>query len=238
MSRLRAESLGKRYRSRQVVADLSLEVASGEVVGLLAGLAGLAGLVRLAARRFLRVDRDAHAARLGGAGIRRNALPRDVVYERRAADLVLAVAQPRVAGELHCAVAHVVLDDVGASPRELVVFLEALLERGGLAAHRGARDLVVAEAHHGVARSQLAVRYRDAHVALEDPLRVGELETGGARLGRFDRELALGDPDLPEHQRVVAVVEIRRRRLEVDRRLLVVRGRARAAGEQHAEQRR
>jgi lipopolysaccharide export system ATP-binding protein len=35
MSRLRAESLGKRYRARQVVADLSLEVSSGEVVGLL-----------------------------------------------------------------------------------------------------------------------------------------------------------------------------------------------------------
>ena len=35
MSRLRAEALGKRYRSRQVVADLSLEVSSGEVVGLL-----------------------------------------------------------------------------------------------------------------------------------------------------------------------------------------------------------
>jgi len=35
MSRLRAESLGKSYRSRQVVADLSLEVESGEVVGLL-----------------------------------------------------------------------------------------------------------------------------------------------------------------------------------------------------------
>ena len=35
MSSLRAESLGKRYRSRQVVADLSLEVTSGEVVGLL-----------------------------------------------------------------------------------------------------------------------------------------------------------------------------------------------------------
>jgi lipopolysaccharide export system ATP-binding protein len=35
MSRLRAESLGKRYRSRQVVADLSLEIESGEVVGLL-----------------------------------------------------------------------------------------------------------------------------------------------------------------------------------------------------------
>ena len=35
MSRLRAESLGKRYRSRRVVADLSLEVSSGEVVGLL-----------------------------------------------------------------------------------------------------------------------------------------------------------------------------------------------------------
>ncbi len=35
MSVLRAESLGKRYRSRKVVSDLSLEVASGEVVGLL-----------------------------------------------------------------------------------------------------------------------------------------------------------------------------------------------------------
>ncbi len=35
MSRLRAESLGKRYRARQVVVDLSLEVSSGEVVGLL-----------------------------------------------------------------------------------------------------------------------------------------------------------------------------------------------------------
>ena len=35
MSRLRAEALGKSYRSRQVVKDLSLEVSSGEVVGLL-----------------------------------------------------------------------------------------------------------------------------------------------------------------------------------------------------------
>ena len=35
MSRLRAEALGKSYRSRRVVKDLSLEVASGEVVGLL-----------------------------------------------------------------------------------------------------------------------------------------------------------------------------------------------------------
>jgi lipopolysaccharide export system ATP-binding protein len=35
MSQLRAEALGKSYRARQVVKDLSLEVASGEVVGLL-----------------------------------------------------------------------------------------------------------------------------------------------------------------------------------------------------------
>jgi len=35
VSELRAESLGKRYRSRQVVNGLSLEVHSGEVVGLL-----------------------------------------------------------------------------------------------------------------------------------------------------------------------------------------------------------
>jgi lipopolysaccharide export system ATP-binding protein len=35
MSRLLVEGLAKRYRSRQVVKDLSLEVASGEVVGLL-----------------------------------------------------------------------------------------------------------------------------------------------------------------------------------------------------------
>lgn len=35
MSRLSVEGLAKRYRSRQVVKDLSIEVASGEVVGLL-----------------------------------------------------------------------------------------------------------------------------------------------------------------------------------------------------------
>jgi lipopolysaccharide export system ATP-binding protein len=35
MSRLLVEGLAKRYRSRQVVKDLSLQVASGEVVGLL-----------------------------------------------------------------------------------------------------------------------------------------------------------------------------------------------------------
>jgi len=35
VSVLRAEGLGKRYRSRQVVSGLSLEVSSGEVVGLL-----------------------------------------------------------------------------------------------------------------------------------------------------------------------------------------------------------
>jgi lipopolysaccharide export system ATP-binding protein len=34
-SMLRAEGLAKRYRSRQVVNDLSIEIASGEVVGLL-----------------------------------------------------------------------------------------------------------------------------------------------------------------------------------------------------------
>ena len=35
MSLLRVEGLAKKYRSRQVVKDLSLEVARGEVVGLL-----------------------------------------------------------------------------------------------------------------------------------------------------------------------------------------------------------
>lgn len=35
MSRLRVEGLAKRYRSRQVVKDLSIEVSNGEVVGLL-----------------------------------------------------------------------------------------------------------------------------------------------------------------------------------------------------------
>ncbi len=35
MSRLRAEGLGKSYKSRKVVSGLSLEVSSGEVVGLL-----------------------------------------------------------------------------------------------------------------------------------------------------------------------------------------------------------
>ncbi|NTV96825.1 MAG: ATP-binding cassette domain-containing protein, partial [Thiobacillus sp.] len=35
MSTLKAEGLKKRYKSRQVVEDVALEVHSGEVVGLL-----------------------------------------------------------------------------------------------------------------------------------------------------------------------------------------------------------
>ncbi len=66
MSLLRAENLAKRYKSRQVVKDLSLEVASGEVVGLLgpngAGKTTafymIVGLVPCDAGRILLDDRD------------------------------------------------------------------------------------------------------------------------------------------------------------------------------------
>jgi lipopolysaccharide export system ATP-binding protein len=66
MSLLRAENLAKRYKSRQVVKDLSLEVASGEVVGLLgpngAGKTTafymIVGLVPCDTGRILLDDRD------------------------------------------------------------------------------------------------------------------------------------------------------------------------------------
>ncbi len=66
MSRLRVEGLTKRYRSRQVVASLSLEVESGEVVGLLgpngAGKTTafymIVGLIPCDAGRILLDDRD------------------------------------------------------------------------------------------------------------------------------------------------------------------------------------
>lgn len=66
MSRLRVEGLAKKYRSRQVVKDLSLEVASGEVVGLLgpngAGKTTafymIVGLVPTDAGRILIDDQD------------------------------------------------------------------------------------------------------------------------------------------------------------------------------------
>jgi lipopolysaccharide export system ATP-binding protein len=66
MSRLRVEGLAKKYRSRQVVKDLSLEVASGEVVGLLgpngAGKTTafymIVGLVPTDAGRILLDDQD------------------------------------------------------------------------------------------------------------------------------------------------------------------------------------
>ena len=66
MSRLRVEGLAKKYRSRQVVRDLSIEVASGEVVGLLgpngAGKTTafymIVGLVPTDAGRILIDDKD------------------------------------------------------------------------------------------------------------------------------------------------------------------------------------
>ena len=66
MSRLVAEHLAKSYKSRQVVRDLSLEVASGEVVGLLgpngAGKTTafymIVGLVPADGGRILLGDRD------------------------------------------------------------------------------------------------------------------------------------------------------------------------------------
>jgi ATPase subunit of ABC transporter with duplicated ATPase domains len=68
MSRLRAESLGKSYRSRRVLKDLSLEVASGEVVGLLGpNGAGKTQLVQAVKRAFEHPGaiRVAPSARLG-----------------------------------------------------------------------------------------------------------------------------------------------------------------------------
>jgi lipopolysaccharide export system ATP-binding protein len=66
MSCLRVEGLAKKYRSRQVVKDLSMEVASGEVVGLLgpngAGKTTafymIVGLVPTDAGRILIDDQD------------------------------------------------------------------------------------------------------------------------------------------------------------------------------------
>src|SRR5690606_6602898 len=66
MSKLRVEGLAKRFRSRQVVKDLSIEVGQGEVVGLLgANGAGkttafymIVGLVPADAGRILLDDKD------------------------------------------------------------------------------------------------------------------------------------------------------------------------------------
>jgi lipopolysaccharide export system ATP-binding protein len=66
MSRLRVEGLAKRFRSRQVVKDLSIELSRGEVVGLLgpngAGKTTafymIVGLVPADAGRILLNDRD------------------------------------------------------------------------------------------------------------------------------------------------------------------------------------
>lgn len=79
MSLLRIEGLDKKFRSRQVVKDLSLEVASGEVVGLLgpngAGKTTafymIVGLIKCDAGRILIDQQDIsrlsvhHRARLG-----------------------------------------------------------------------------------------------------------------------------------------------------------------------------
>ena len=65
MSQLRAEHLSKRYKSRDVVHDLSLQINSGEVVGILANGAGkttafymLVGLIKCDSGNIFIDDRD------------------------------------------------------------------------------------------------------------------------------------------------------------------------------------
>ena len=75
MSLLRVEGLAKKYRSRQVVKDLSLEVARGEVVGLLgpngAGKTTafymIVGLVPTDAGRIVSTARTSRSCRCTGA---------------------------------------------------------------------------------------------------------------------------------------------------------------------------
>src|SRR2546428_438735 len=57
----------------------------------------------------------------------------------------------------------------------------------------------------------------DAHLALEGPAAVGEVQSRGARMLGLHARASLRYDDVAEHQRVGAVVDLGRGRIEVDR---------------------
>src|SRR5439155_26969601 len=57
----------------------------------------------------------------------------------------------------------------------------------------------------------------DAHLALEGPAAVGEVQSRGARMLGLYARASLRYDDVAEHQRVGAVVDLGRGRIEVDR---------------------
>ena len=106
MSQLRVEGLAKRYRSRQVVKDLSIEVSSGEVVGLLGPYGAgkttafymIVGLVPTDAGRIIIDDQDIsrlpvhRRARLGLGYLPQEA---SVFRKLSVADNILAILETR-----------------------------------------------------------------------------------------------------------------------------------------------
>ena len=106
MSRLRAQSLAKSYRSRPVVRDLSIEVEAGEIVGLLgpngAGKTTafymIVGLVRCDAGRLYLDDRElTHLPMHRRARLGLGYLPQEASIFRRlsVADNVRAILETR-----------------------------------------------------------------------------------------------------------------------------------------------
>ncbi len=149
MSRLRVEGLAKRFRSRQVVKDLSIDVAQGEVVGLLgpngAGKTTafymIVGLVPTDAGRILLDDLDlsklpVHRRARLGLGY----LPQEASVFRKLSveDNILAILETR--GELD-----------GSKRKEI---LESLLE-----------ELHIGHIRHGIDQSLSGGERRRVEIA-------------------------------------------------------------------------
>ena len=152
---------------------------------------------RFAARRL---DRDVHAARVLLVRVGRDALLADVVDQSVAANLVLAVRQPRVAGEPHRARLDVVLDRLRRGRARAGPCPSAVCSKDAGTPVMTARTMsLLRNVTRASVDDELAVGHEDLHVAREVPLGVVEIEPGRARFARPSTCIvALRDLHAPE----------------------------------------
>ena len=119
-----------------------------------------------------------------------------VVFQRFAENLLLAVAEPGVLGEMHYAFDHIVVDGVGVAFGHFPVFAMRCSNVGRLAVDDGFGEQLFGERDFGLIGGELPLIHGNFYIAAKYPVAVVEVQARGLRLVGGHRHVALRDPHL------------------------------------------